>query len=502
MRTWHWLASLLGGAVWTASATLASAQVPLDAGRYGDPAGTVPYVDPASPAAAAYGMPPAPAPGWPDGAMAWPNVSPYGGPLVDRNSYQNGLWFNEQTFGRRKYFVLLSGTLNEFADPDDTMVGNPAAPHQFDFSTGVGTGQGTTQSRLQPIFEAKDWSDIPEHLTSGGFMGMMGFFNPDDSGVMFHGFWAEEGTAKLQLGLSGVDLNNPVDLARRAEDLLSAFTGGLPLLDGQLPNTLLPPFPPNQVDVEVPGGAQPYDIYYHLTYSAQAYGAGIAYYNDPFWKSGSLKLRPLIGLRYIQLRENAVFDAADSGLSYTIDPLTDRPDPATITGTVDILQSYLRSNNKGHFGGPEIGLRLDLGGDKFLVWLQTKAGLLAYHSTREIEGFGIVRARQLQTTVLPAAPAPATTRFHQQETTTSASPLFEQSIFAKAPILAYVPIVKEMRVFEKAQFQVGYTFTVLGGVYRPGNTVEWYGFPQFPQITDDKSTWYMTSLSLGVEWEY
>lgn len=502
MRTWHWLARLLGGAVWTATATLAWAQAPYDPGMYGGPAGTVPYVDPASPEAASYAVPYGPAPGWPQGASAWPTISPYGGPVLDRSNYQNGLWFNEQTFGRRRYFVLLAGTLNEFASPDDTLVGNPAAPSQVDFATGVGTGQGTTQSRLQPLWPARDWSDVPDQLTSGGFLGMMGFTNPDDSGWMLHGFWAEEGTSKLRLGLEGVDLNNPVDLARRAEDLLSAFTAGLPLLDGQLPNTLIPPLPPNTVDLEVPGGAQRYDIYYHLTYSAQAYGAGIAYYNDPLFKSGSLKLRPLIGLRYFNLRENAVFDAADSGLSYDIDPLTDRPDPGSITGTVDILQSYLRSNTKAHLGGPEIGVRLDVGGDKFLVWLQSKFGLLAYHSTREIEGHGIVRALQLQTTVLPAVPARNLTQFHQQDTTTSASPMFEQSIFAQAPILGYVPGVRKLRVFENAQFQIGYTFTVLGGIYRPGNVIEWNGFPQFPQLTDTKTTWFMTSLSLGVEWQY
>jgi hypothetical protein len=188
-------------------------------------------------------------------------------------------------------------------------------------------------------------------------------------------------------------------------------------------------------------------------------------------------------------------------LGYVYELDRDRADPATITTNLFLLESYLRSNTKAQLGGPEIGLRLDVGSDKFLVWGQSKFGLLANHTTQELEGFGILRQESvlLSSAVIPGQDQ---TAFHEQDTTTTVSPLFEQSIFARAPLLGFVPGVKKMKVFESAQFQIGYTFTAVGSIYRPSDNIDWRGFPQFPSLTGQKSTWFLTSLSLGVEWMY
>jgi hypothetical protein len=489
--------------LWAATATCASAQSAYDAGYpggYEAGGGFVPYVDPASPQAAAYAAPynGYEAAGWPPGAMSWPQISPFEAPPVEQNRFENGLWFNEQKIGGRRYYTMLAGTLNKFAGPQETQVGNPEAPDFFGFQA-VGTTTTTTNlANGRPVWLVRDWGDIENTLRSGGFMGQIGVWNVDDSGVQLFGFWADEGTGSLDLGVDGVDINNPADILRRAEDILSNY-GALPLLDDQLPLTTLPPVPPNTVGLNVPGGAQPFDLFYKLGYQSQAYGTGIGYYSTPIFERGNMKLRPQFGLRYTNLRENATFHAADSNLNYVFDLSTLRPVPSTITGLVDVVESYLRSNTKAHLGGPEAGLRLDLGTERFLIWTQSKVGVFANHSTQEIDGFGIQR---IALNPLLAVPDPSVTAFHEQDTTTTVSPMFEQSIFAKAPLLAHVPLVKKMKAFESAQFQVGYTFTAIGSVYRPGDTIDWRGFPQFPSLTGNKSTWYMSSLSLGIEWLY
>ena len=505
MRTRHWLANLLGGALWAASATLASAQGPYDAGMYGAygaDAGFVPYVDPGSPQAAAYSpfaaYPPV---GWPEGATSWPQISPFESPPVDQHRFHNGLWFNEQKFGGRTFYTTLTGTITKYADPNDTVVGHPEAPQFFGTVAVAGQQQGQVGANLAPLFVANDWGSVEDALSGGGFMGMIGYWNPDDSGAQFHGYWSEEGGAALRLGRPGIDLNDPLELLRRAEDLVRNHAA-IPLLDDQLPQTILPPIPPETTGVQVPGGAQPYDLFFRLSYQAQSYGAGVNYYSNPLFERTNFKVRPTVGMRYLQIRENAVFHGADSGLAYIYDLAEDRPDPGSITGPLFLLESYLRSNNKAHLGGPEIGFRCDLGSDKFLVWSQTKMGLLANHSTREIDGFGILRQEAILLNLGLVLPGPDQTSFNQQDTTTTVSPLFEQSIFARAPLLAYVPGIKKMKAFEAAQFQVGYTFTAVGAVYRPADDFEWRGFPQFPFLTGEKSTWFMTSLSLGVEWMY
>jgi hypothetical protein len=175
-----------------------------------------------------------------------------------------------------------------------------------------------------------------------------------------------------------------------------------------------------------------------------------------------------------------------------------------VTGVPDVFESALRSNTKAHLAGPEIGLRFDVGGDKFLVWTQSKFSLFANHSTREIDGFGIGR---ITGAALPAPTTPTPndrtlTAFHEQDTTTHVSPAFEQSIFLRAPILSHVPGIRKLKVFEEAQFQMGYTFLVMGAMYRPGNVIDWAGFPQFPQLNSEKTTYFVSTWSWGVEWMY
>jgi hypothetical protein len=493
------LASLLSGALWTATATCASAQSAYDTGIYPGPQpglGFVPYVDPGSPQAATFAAPFSAYPpvGWPQGATAWPQISPYEAPPVDQHRYHNGFWFNEQKVGGRRYYTMLSGTFNRFQKPDESTVGNPNAPQTFGTVAATGQAAGTAA----PLFVSESWNRIQDPLTSGGFLGLIGVWNADDSGVQLHGFWADEGRSDHLQGKPGVNLADPTDLFRRAQDLIGNHAA-IPLLDDQLPLTLLPIVPPNGTAVAVPGGAQPYDLFFNLRWQVYAYGAGITYHTNPFVESDSFKLRPNVGLRYLQVRENAEFHGADSGLGYVYNIGEDRPDPATIVGPLDILESQLRSHTKSHLAGPEIGVRMDFGNDKFLIWTNTKFGLMANHSERELYGYGILRVESQPNVVVPPLDQ---TVFSDDEVTTTVSPLFEQSVFVRSPILSYVPVVKNLKAFEMAQFHVGYTFLLVGEIYRPGDVIDWRGFPQFPSLTDEKSSWYMTSWSFGVEWMY
>jgi hypothetical protein len=500
MRTRHWLTSLLSGALWTATAAVGLAQAGPE-GDWGYAGGYTPYIDPGSPAAAQYapqysGLEHA---GYPPGATQWPYISPYTAPAVDQHSYQNGFWYNEQMRGGRRYYAFLGGALSTFADPDDVLIGNPKAPRDFRTLTatgggGVGTG-ATTGTR--EVFAARDWSAVEDHMQGGGFQGMMGFFNPDDSGWFLSGFWAEEGHA----GYSAID--PPGDPARPVDTLRAR--AGIPIFDGSQDVTTLPPVPPNTTGTTVIGaGVIPYDMYYRLGWSSQAYGIGTGFYTNPVFRGGALKIRPMLGLRYLNVRENATFEGADSGLDYTIDGDNLAPVAGSVTGVPDVFESALRANTKAHLAGPEAGLRFDVGGDKFLVWTQSKFSLFANHSTREIDGFGIGR---ITGAALPAPTTPTPndrtlTGFHEQDTTTHVSPAFEQSIFLRAPILSHVPGIRKLKVFEEAQFQMGYTFLVVGAMYRPGNVIDWAGFPQFPQLNSEKTTYFVSTWSWGVEWMY
>jgi hypothetical protein len=499
MRTRHWLKSLLGGALWTATAAVGLAPSGLGFAQDGYAGGYTPYIDPGSPAAAQY----APnysgieAAGYPPGASQWPYISPHTAPGVDQHSYQNGFWYNEKIQNNRKYYAFLAGSMNTYGDPDDVLVGDPDAPRDFRALTVVGGGGGGTGTGFREVFAAHDWSEVEDSLSGGGFQGMLGWFNEDDSGWFASGFWAEEGIASL-------NLIDPVGDPSRPVDTLRAYAG-IPIFDGSTDTVTLPPVPPNTTGVTVTGaGVIPYDMYYRLAWQSQAYGIGAGYYTMPLLRGDTMKLRPMLGLRYLNVRENATFEGGDSSLDYTIDGDTLSPVAGSVTGTPDVFASELRANTKSQLAGPELGLRLDVGGDRFLIWTQSKLGIWANHSTRELDGFGIGRTLGAAEPV-PTTPTPNDaniTAFHDQDTTTHVSPAFEQGIFVRSALLSYVPGIRKIKAFEQAQFQTGYTFLVVGAMYRPGNVIDWKGFPQFPELNSERTTWYMTTWSWGVEWTY
>ncbi len=515
MRKRHWLSKLLSGALLAALPAVGWAQPP--DGTY------VPYIDPNSPQAA--GVAPAyggyEAAGWPQGATQWPYVSPYTAPPLDQTTYQDGFWFNEQNRGSRKYFTYLAATLNTYADPDDVLVGDPDAPA---FPAGPNPGvtnnnQNVAAGALNDPAQPSDWSAVEDKLSGGGFYGITGWMNPNDTGVFLTGFWAEEGGAQFK----PVDAQGDID-TRTAPDRLLVGPS-VPLFDGQGFSDL-PVVLPNQTSQRVlGGGAQIYDALYKLAWQSQAYGAGVGFLGSSLYRTETMKLRPVFGMRYLNIRENATFDGINSNFAYSFNQAggttgttttTSRTIGRPIAGTVqdlglDPLVSHLRSNTKSQMAGPEVGLAFDLGGDRFRIQLQSKLGILANHSTREIDGFGIGRVFDQATTAAlinsdqldnPIPTDPTQTAFLQQETTTHVSPTFEQSILLSAPILAYVPGVRKVRLFEEANFNIGYTWLVAGAVYRPGNVIDWAGFPNFPTINSDKTTWFLQSVNFGVEWNY
>ena len=80
--------------------------------------------------------------------------------------------------------------------------------------------------------------------------------------------------------------------------------------------------------------------------------------------------------------------------------------------------------------------------------------------------------------------------------------MFEQSIFAKAKIFGYVPVLKKSKILNDAEFQVGYTMILVGNMYRPSNTINWQAYPVSPLLANNRSTFFTQNVSVGVQWEY
>jgi hypothetical protein len=495
--------------------------------------------------------------GYPPGATAWPNITPYG-PPVDETSNQNGLWFNRQLTGGKKYYFSLEGLIGNTTRPSD-FVGDPQAntldiltepgkfgafvdhnqqffeqvfaptgtPHRSLNATGGnggggnGGGNGGTSTDF-PIFLGQSTGSITDRLSAAGMRGTWGWTNPDSSGLEASGWFIGPSSAKFFLGdqrpFNSTLFNLNPDIVL---DRLHAFAG-LPLSGADTDGDGLP------------GMVMPFDIYYRLQYTTQSGGANVDWFTTPIIDKPGFMLRAAYGARYMAIRETFQFDGADSGLGYTINFPSSGVgtggnggnggngatgtsngflSPAGATSlepliNLSIMQSMLTSSVTTQLAGPEAGFRFDLGGDRFKVWTTSKLGLLVNYSSRNLSGYNIGDAYYLNTN--PNVPGlttmprnnPGATKFAHQDSTTALSPLFEQSIFGKAKLFQYVPVLKKSKILSSADFQAGYTVIVVGNVYRPSQDIDWQAYPVSPLLRDKRGSFITSNYSFGMSWDY
>ncbi len=517
--------------------------------------------------------------GYPPGANAWPNISPFAGPPVDSTAYEDGFWYNRILQGNRKYYFSAEALLAHTQIGPPVLIGaqgvNPVSVDAIQNSatgttTGTGAastgilGGGTTQfnqtvfttgpyryitggsggtggtggtgtSGNPTIFGSQDTGVLGNIMTSGGFRGTWGWVNPDDTGFEASGFVQGTATSNWSLYDPLLDINQYSGNYNPLLHLHAWF--GLPLGDSGTTSTVtnlgatsaLTPGtgPIGDTDGDGKYGAvQPYDMGVYVRFTSQLMGANADWLFNPVYEQSAIRIRPLVGAKYVHLQEKFSFDGYDSGLGYTVNSpntgtsgtggggatgttTTGYLTPATLDplfSVPNVLHSQLISSDISNMAGPEAGFRLDLGkrDAKFQVWTNTKAGALANVTTRQVSGFNIGNAFNIVTpNTVPAMPNdPNTTAFSNSKTSTTLSPMFEQSINVKFPIFNVVPYLNKMEIFERAKIQAGYTFLYIGDVYRPQNTIIWNQYPKTPQLNGTTSSFYNSNFSLGVEWVY
>jgi hypothetical protein len=490
--------------------------------------------------------------GYPPGATAWPNVSPYYGPPVDQTYNQGGLWFNRQIFGDRKFFFTAEGLVGFTGRPNSYIGAQGVNTYPLNINPGVvytdnnqqfqetpagtstigtpdretiatgGNGNGGNASTGDiAVFTPQSTTQLQDRLNSAGLRGTWGWWNPDQSGFQVSGFYLSPANSTLFIGdPRGFDANLYQNATFLQTDLLTHLhaIAGIPLQGADTDHNGLP------------GVVQPFDIYYRLQFQTQVGGINADWYAAPIFERPAFQIRPMYGARYLRVRENFTFDGADSGLGYTIGIPSSNGNngngngnnnnngtgstgwlsPVTLEAlsTLSVMQSLLSSSVTSELAGPEAGLRFDLGKDKFKIWTQSKFGLLMNYSSRNLSGYNIGDAYYPKTngtitdpTVMPRN-ASANTRFAHQDANTALSPMFEQGIFGKAHLFQYVPVLKKSKILSEAEFQAGYTMILVGNMYRPSNTIDWLAYPASPQLNDTRSTFFTSNYSFGLTWEY
>lgn len=326
--------------------------------------------------------------------------------------------------------------------------------------------------------------------------------------------------------------------------------GGLPLDDGTVRTFS---------DGTTLGGVTvPYDLEFQMRLRSELYGGNAEWVMSPILSWGSLRVRPTVGARYFFLKEGFRFYGQDSGLAYTsttqqgggggggnqtlspdikIHAPPDRIDNDR-DGIVDNaggettgqqqggggqnqqntlnffsfhdhfrypITSYLNNDAEQHLGGAELGLTYDFGGDMLLITGSTKVGLLANYARLSMSGDNIGMHTRESNLLLPSTDDATPNSFTDSDTVAHASPMFEQTISAEAPLFQYVPVLRRFSVFEKARFRAGYSILLIGEVTDTAGSVLWQGNPAaglFPSIQEKRNTYATHNYSFGVSWQY
>lgn len=305
-------------------------------------------------------------------------------------------------------------------------------------------------------------------------------------------------------------------------------------------------------DGEPFGGASAvYDLNFRIDFKVQQYGAGLRWNTAPWIKTDSFRLTPMVGLRYMNLREQFTFFGQHSGLIYdnlaggvapnpdvllhSLPDLLDNNrdgliDPAGAVeggqgagggggggagGTGRFIYpanqqlfpitSYLTNVVESNMLGPELGVSYVWGGEQWHIGGRTNVSLLANLERLRMEGDNIFVTTRESNLIQPSANDPSPNDFTDSENSGHVSPMLEQNIFFDGPILRYVPLLKRWSVTRNANVSFGYTHTLIAEVSRPDETILWRGNPAagiFPEIKPKRSSWHSNSFNFGLSWNW
>lgn len=396
----------------------------------------------------------------PGGSLPWPTISPFDNQF-DQHKNVGGLWKNDFNNRGIQYNFSASYLYAKFRRPNDRLVGSPN-PNIPDYNIDAPELFSPVTMNETFRFPAK---------TSGMDL-RWGYTNPDDSGLELRGLWLTNVTSNYKQGSGHGDINN---------SSVIGDTNGIPWFDGSATF----------------GAVAAYDILFKLQYDQQAAGVSLNFIETPWLKGKYYKVQPMLGVRYLFVGEKFTFHGTDSNLVYvvqdggTAEPGTVGPNP----NGIGPYSAYFRSEVQSHLIGPEVGLQYDLGGKKFKLWGQTRVGLMGNIELASLQGRNLGDGFTIDFSQI-------NTFFQQNQNTGHVSPLFEQSFFAETPIFQLIPYVNRWDFMKGATLRLGYSFLAAGDISRPESNIIYRGWPLVSELKVERSVWYTSNFSFGVNWAY
>lgn len=408
----------------------------------------------------------------------WPEVSPFDH-RFDQVVQEEGLWTRFINDSPRKFSAGIDWMHIWYKKPG-------GAGNEPDKQIGFPVRLGTTVTETPLLDEWQDtptnfiydpimpivepdriyrWSAIEDDLDATGFQGFYSWEDPDETGAEIQGFYG---------GKEHQEVDFPFQ-PRRRDSLIfadrSAVINRVKTFDGTLS--------------EVP---LLFVTSLTATYDAQAWGAEANMITMPLLGRDSNRIRGYYGLRYLGVHER--FDVVGVDERPDVFPLTNREFSAVFSGFGGNYggTTFIRTSVDSQLVGPQLGLRWDLGGDKFKLKSWIVGGPLAnFNKTRIfVQNYGAVPGPGLNATI--------------DEKHSSLSPLLELGIQGDMPLFGYIPLVNRIPVVRDGILRVGYRYTNVFLMDRPVDSIT-YGDP-LPVIDSDPESWTVRSVNVGIRWDW
>lgn len=398
---------------------------------------------------------------------AWPTTSPYEN-RIEQTSNVDGLWQNytDNNYDQKWIFGL------EYLYSHGLRPGNQSISYPAFQGAAVFPGSPNNPSTFGANLWPTQFTSVFANPFHDGLRVLGGYDNQDDSGVRLSGFILFD------------------------EPLTNSVPFGVPF--GQTPIQSLAAFRTNDNGVS---RSFFFDSGFSQTYKQQILGADLDGYQIPFFTWNAFKVKTILGAKYLQIHEDFFVQGDASGLGYTVDTTT-----GAITGPfsrlVPAYSTTLSSRVTSNLVGPTIGLRYDLGGDKFKIWGQSKFGVMANIERDVVGSTNFAQIMQFNNTNTNLTGNPGHPLFSTSvgRNTVRLAPLFQTSVNIEFPFFKMVPYLNKFAILRESNFRVGYDLVFVGEIARPAQNIE-YNYAN-PSPNNNRQTFDYSTFNFGLDWHW
>jgi hypothetical protein len=312
---------------------------------------------------------------------------------------------------------------------------------------------------------------------------------------------------------SGMSLSGFILFERSISNAPQAFTA-----DPNDPTTLKAMWGINVTDQNGIHYILPFDTQFYTNYTQGIYGADIDFWLTPFFERNTFKLKFDFGVKYLQIFENFFVRGDDSGLGYQVQGANgSNPDPTAIAPIFTTIinssglplapnSTYISSSTTQNLVGPAIGIRYEMGGDRFKIGGWTKLAIAANVQRSNItsNNLNVNKVAGTALTVVGGQDFLNQTQVGvttQTLTNTHLSPVFDTGVYGEFNGFAWIPLINRMDAFRHAKMRIGWNFVYVNEVNRAAADIN-YNLHGATINTSERTSFGFNTVNFAVDWRF